>query len=171
MRRIEINLDGAKATAVLRDEEVPKACETIWNRLPLSGMSIHAKWAAREFMLHFGGENRIILEQEGPNFRILGLEPALPFGLGKIFYSYRAPGVLRGIQRDYGSESQRDLCEFAIFYGHSAASVQDPGRQPDPGKSVHIWFATFEEPIPKDLIAKADAMQYEGLKPLTVRRL
>ncbi len=175
MRKIEFDLDGAKATAVMRDDAVPKACEAIWNKLPLSGMSIHAKWAAREFMLHLSGESRIILKQEGirdaNDMEIEGLGRLPPFGMGQIYYFYREPGVLRGVQRDYGPEFQKELCEFAIFYGHSAPSIQDPGRQPDPSKSISIWFATFEEPIPSDFVAEADAMQHEGLKPLIVRRL
>ncbi len=172
MRKIEFDLDGSKAIALMRENEVPKACEAIWNKLPLSGMSIHAKWAAREFMLHLSGESRIILKQEGPGMGIAGLsESAPPLGVGRISYFYRAPGVLRGVQRDYAPEFQRELCEFAIYYGNSASSIQDPGRQPDPSKSVSIWFATFEEPIPSDFVAKADAMQYEGLKPLVIRRL
>jgi hypothetical protein len=171
MRRIEFDLDGAKATAVLLEDSVPKTCETIWNKLPLSGMAIHAKWAAREFMLHLGGKNKMVLRQEGPGTAITGLGRTAPFGVGRILYFYREAGVLRGVQRDYSPEFQRELCEFAIYYGHSAPSMQDPGRQPDPTKSVSIWFATFEEPIPKDFVAKADALNYEGNKPLVVRRV
>jgi hypothetical protein len=172
MRKIEFDLDGAKAKAIMLDAAVPKSCEAIWNRLPLTGMAIHAKFAAREFMLHLGGKNRIILEPEEPRGTesVAGLLDRVPFGVGRISYVYRQPGVLRGVQRDYSPEFQRELCEFAIYYGHSAPSLQDPGRQPDPTKSVNIWFATFEEPIPKDLIAKADALNYEGLKPLEIRK-
>jgi hypothetical protein len=171
MRRIEFDLDSAKATAVLLEDLVPKTCEIIWNKLPLSGMAIHAKWAAREFMLHLGGKNRIILEPEGPSKEsVAGTLESVPFGAGRVSYFYRQAGVLRGVQRDYSPEFQRELCEFAIYYGHGAPSMQDPGRQPDPTKSVNIWFATFEEPIPKDFIAKADALNYEGVKPLVVRR-
>jgi len=175
VRKIVFDLDGAKATATMRDEVVPKACEAIWRKLPLSGMSIHAKWAAREFMLHLSGENRMILEQEGTrdasDIEIEGLGETPHFGAGQIFYFHREPGVLRGVQRDYAAEFQRELCELAIFYGHSGPSLQDPGRQPDPSKQVSIWFATFDEPIPRDFIARSDAMQYEGNKPLTVKRL
>jgi len=173
MRKMEFELDGAKAKAIMLEDAVPKTCEAIWNKLPLSGMSIHAKWAAREFMLHLSGKNRIILKPEGPSAEedIAGTLHQVPFGMGRISYFFREAGVLRGVQRDYSPEFQRELCEFAIYYGHGAPSIQDPGRQPDPTKSVNIWFATFEEPIPKDFVAKADAMQYEGMKPLAIRRL
>jgi hypothetical protein len=100
-----------------------------------------------------------------------GLPYAQPYGVGRISYVYRAAQQTRGIRKDYPQESQKELCEFAIYYGHSTASMQDPGRQPDPEKEVNVWFATFEEPIPRNFISKADAMQYEGRKPLVVRRL
>ena len=165
MRKIEFDLNGAKATAVMLDEVVPKTCDIIWNRLPLEGMAIHAKWAGREFMLHLGGENRILLEPETPNKKA-----KIPYGLGTISYFYREAGVLRGVQREYSPEFQKGLIEFAIYYGDRAPSMQDPGRKPPAGKQFSNLFAIFEEPIPDDFVAQADSLNYEGLKPLVVRQ-
>jgi len=121
MRKAEFDLSGAKAIGVMRNDIVPRAFQTIWNSLRMSAMTIQTKWAARESMLHLGGKNRIILKQEGPraatDMEIEDLGPVPPLRVGRILYFHREPSVLRGVQRDYSPEFQRELCELAIFYG------------------------------------------------------
>lgn len=171
-RKIKFELNGAEAVAVMREHVSPRTCEAVWNRLPISGKAVHAMWAGRELMLHLTGQNRMVLEQEGPVMAaqggIDGLPYAQPFGVGRISYIHRAALQTRGVRKDYPTESQNELCEFAIYYGFSTPSMQDPGRRPQAGKEVSVWFATFEEPIPEDFISNADAMQYEGDKGLVV---
>jgi hypothetical protein len=126
-------------------------------------------------MLHLTGKNKFVLEQEGPKLPpqggYLGFRNVQPFGVGRVSYIHRVASQTRGARKDYPPESQRELCNFAIYYGHSTPAMQDPGRQPAPGKEVMIWFATVEQPVPRDFMSKADSMQYQGDSTITAKRL
>ncbi|MFH0848809.1 MAG: DUF3830 family protein [archaeon] len=161
MKKIVLNLDGAKAIAVLHEREMPKTCKAIWNLLPLKGKSIHANWAGRETMLHLEGAKYVKLEQEGAK--------RAP-GPGHISYFFRAPGVLRGQQAAYNEEFKRGLCELAIYYGAEAPSMRDVGREPDPERSVNNWFASFEMPVPVKFVQKCDDLNFTGMNILTITR-
>jgi len=167
-RKMEFEIEGAKALAVMHDDLTPKACDAIWEKLPLEGMSIMAKWACREIMLHLTGDMYIELEQEGP--KLLYTAP------GDIRYFFRGPSLL-GSQKDYTPEFQRKLCEFAIYYGTPTPSADDPGRMMDEDKweakptipRIHVPFSHFERPIPRDFYLKCESIRH-GRKKLTIRR-
>ncbi|MFH0848423.1 MAG: DUF3830 family protein [archaeon] len=165
-RRFVINLDGAEATAVMHDKEMPKTCDAMWNLLPIEGVrSIHANWANREIMLHLTGKYLVRLPQEGP-------ETTGPTAPGDIRYFYRAPQMSRGVQKAYDAQFSRELSEWAIFYGQPSGGEGDPirSRPKQPGLSVHMLFATFEE-IPDDFLLKCYKERTRGLQPISVRRL
>jgi len=167
-RRIEFEIEGARALAVMHDDLTPKACEAIWQRLPLEGMAIMAKWACREIMLHLTGDTCMELEQEGP--RLLYTAP------GDIRYFLRGPSLL-GSQREYIPEFRRRLCEIAIYYGKPTASADDPGRGMDEDKleakptipRISVPFSHFEHPMPEAFYLKCEAIRH-GRKKLTIRR-
>ena len=106
IRKIELEIEGAKALAVMHDDLTPKACDAIWKKLPLEGPAIMAKWACREIMLHLTGDMRIELETEGP--RRMYTAP------GDLGYLLRGPSLL-GPQKEYDPEFRRSLCELVIF--------------------------------------------------------
>jgi len=168
VRKIELEIEGAKAIAVMHDDLTPKACDAIWDKLPLEGPSIMAKWACREIMLHLTGDMRIELEPEGPK--------RLYTAPGDIGYFLRGPGLL-GTQKDYAPEFRRSLCEFTIFYGLTTGSPSDPGRMMDEDKldikptspRAGVTWAHFERPIPNDFYLKCESVRH-GRKKLTIRR-
>jgi hypothetical protein len=164
-RRIEFNLAGAKAAAVMHDDVVPKTCEAIWKILPVEGRTIHANWSNREIMLHLGGKYFLKLEEEGPD----DPDPTAP---GDIRYYYRAPQMSRGSQKAYDPQFSRELSEFAIFYGFPSGGEADPirSRPSQPGLAVHTLFATFED-VPNDFLLKCWDNRTKGLQPISVRRL
>jgi len=41
-RKVELEIEGAKALAVMHDDLTPKACDAIWDKLPLEGPAIMA---------------------------------------------------------------------------------------------------------------------------------
>lgn len=166
MRKIILELEGAKTVAVMHEKDMAKTCRAIWKLLPLRGKSIHANWAGREIMLHLEGESYVKLEQEGPKQRMpIVTHPAA----GHISYFYREEGVLRGIQQAYSERFRRELCELAIYYGAAAPRMRDIGREPE-GCAISNWFASFVMPIPLEFVRKCDDMRFSGLKTLTIRR-
>jgi Protein of unknown function (DUF3830) len=162
-----LDLDGVQATATLFDEHAPKTCEAIWNVLPVTGRSIHANWSGREIMLHLEGDKVLRLPQEVPVHSNFIYE-------GDIHYFYRASSLSRGKQLAYSAQFQRELSEFAIFYGEPAGegvSAYDPPRAPHTD-ALHVVckFATLDRPIPREFKMKCESLRHEGLKPLTVGR-
>ena len=166
-RKLLLDMDGATATATLFDDYAPKTCEAIWKILPVTGRSIHANWSGREMMLHLEGEKILRLPQEVPVRSNYIYE-------GDIHYFYRASSLSRGKQLAYSAQFQRELSEFAIFYGEPAGeglSAYDPPRTPH-ADGVHVVckFAALDRPIPEAFKMKCESARHEGLKPLTVSR-
>ena len=196
-RKIEFEIEGAKALAIMHDDTTPKACDAIWNKLPLEGPAIMAKWACREIMLHLAGDMYIELESEGQDssgknalehrgpieksleerekqlhtqtFRNLSVRP-------RLGYFLRGPGLL-GAQKEYAPEFQRRLCEITIYYGLSTGSPGDPGRNMDQdkweekpiGPRAGLTWAHFQRPIPQDFYLKCENIRH-GRKKITIRR-
>lgn len=170
-RKIELEIEGTKALALMHDDLTPKACDAIWERLPLEGMSIMAKWACREIMFHLTGDMYLELEQEGP--RWLNTAP------GDIGYLLRGPSLL-GVQKEYSPEFHRMLCEFTIYYGLVTLeypTVSDPGRLMDVDKweikdtspFVNFKWAHLERPILREFYLSCESIRH-GMKKLTIRR-
>jgi Protein of unknown function (DUF3830) len=160
-------MGGATAVAELLDDIVPATCNAIWNILPVEGMAIHANWSSREIMLHLEGDKTLRLQPEGP----LRRGTTAP---GDIVYYWRSPQMSRGKQLAYSAQFQRELSEFAIFYGDPAAggmAADDPIRMGrDSDLQVQTLFARFID-IPTDFLQACDANRHEGLQKLTVTRV
>ena len=167
MKRMLFDIEGEKAVAEMFEDVVPKTCAAIWNILPVEGMSIHANWASREIMLHLAGDKILRLKPEGPR-RQGGTAP------GDISYFWRSPQMSRGQQKAYAAQFQRELSEFAIFYGEPSGggvAASDPARSGrDLGLSVSMTFAHFVD-LPMGFVKKCDGIRHEGLKKLVVTRL
>jgi len=167
-RMIELEIEDAKALAVMHDDLTPKACDAIYKRLPMEGMALSAKWACREIMLHLTGYMYLELEPEGPRRR--DIAP------GDIFYFLRGPGLL-GAQNEYGPEFKYKLCEFAIYYGLTTGSPEDPGRlmdqeyckfKPEIPRTTIFW-AHLQRPIPRDFYLSCESVRH-GRKKLAIGR-
>jgi len=166
-RKMLFEMGGATAVAELLDDIVPATCNAIWNILPVEGMAIHANWSSREIMLHLEGDKTLRLSPEGP----LRRGTTAP---GDIVYYWRSPQMSRGKQLAYSAQFQRELSEFAIFYGDPAAggmAADDPIRMGrDSDLQVQTLFARFID-IPTDFLRACDANRHEGLQRLTVTRV
>ena len=160
-------LGGAKAVAEMLDDVVPKTCDAVWKILPVEGMSIHANWASREIMLHLAGEKILRLPAEGHTRR----GTTAP---GDIVYFWRSPQMSRGKQLAYGSQFQRELSEFAIFYGDPAGGGLAADDAPRTGRESNLQvvtlFATFID-LPKQFTQKCEEIRHKGLQRLAVTRL
>ena len=164
MRKMLLELGGTRAIAEMHDDVVPKTCDAIWNILPVEGMSIHANWASREVMLHLQGDKVLRLPPEGPLRRTTAP--------GDIVFFYRSPQMSRGKQLAYSAQFQRELSEFAIFYGDPAAgglAADDPARDGDPSLQVSTLFATFVD-LPKAFQLRCEEIRHKGLQRLVVKR-
>ena len=166
MRKLHFELSGASAIAEMHDDVVPKTCDAVWDILPVEGMSIHANWASREIMLHLAGEKILRLPPEGPP-RHGAIAP------GDIVYFWRSPQMSQGKQLAYSSEFQRELSEFAIFYGEPSGgglNAQDPTRGAGADLEVTTLFATFID-LPSEFTDRCEEIRHDGLKKLVVKRL
>jgi hypothetical protein len=167
MRKILLDLDGAKATATLFDEYVPRTCEAIWGILPVSGKAIHANWSGREIMLHLEGEKVLHPHQEAKIHSNFIAE-------GDIHFFYRASSLSRGKQLAYSAQFQRELSELAIFYGSPAGEMlaaYDPARTHyEGGVTALAKVGSLDKPIPDEFKKKCESIRHDGVKPLTVSR-
>jgi hypothetical protein len=167
MRKLLFELGGTKAVAEMHDDLVPRTCHAVWSVLPVEGMAIHANWASREIMLHLQDEKVLRLEPEGPARR----GTTAP---GDIVFFYRSAQMSRGKQLAYSSQFQRELSEFAIFYGDPAggglAAEDLPRSGRDSGLQVSTLFATFID-MPKEFALKCEEIRHNGLQRLVVKRL
>lgn len=166
-RKIVLDLDGQEATAVLLEKFSPKTCEAVWNILPVEGNAIHANWSGREIMLHLEGESLLRI----PSERRQRSHVVAP---GDIYYFWRDAQLSRGKQLAYSAQFQRELSEFAIFYGEPCGEgleADDPGRQLRQTELTSLTkFATLDKPIPKGFLEKCEANRSQGLKRLVVSR-
>ena len=166
MRRMTFELGGTTAVAEMLDDVVPKTCDAVWNILPVEGMSIHANWSSREIMLHLQGDKILRLPPEGPVRR----GTTAP---GDIVYFWRSPQMSRGKQLAYSAQFQRELSEFAIFYGDPAAGDLAADDPPRTGKhsdlQVATLFARLIDPSPA-FLRKCDEIRHNGLQRLVVTR-
>jgi hypothetical protein len=167
MRKMLFELGGTSAVAEMLDDVVPMTCDAVWNILPVEGMSIHANWASREIMLHLQGDKILRLPPEGPARR----GTTAP---GDIVYFWRSPQMSRGKQLAYSAQFQRELSEFAIFYGDPAGgglAADDPPRTGRASKlQVSTLFARFLDPAP-EFLRKCEEIRHNGLQKLVVKRL
>ena len=167
MRKVLLELNGTTAVAEMLDDVVPNTCDAIWNILPVEGMSIHANWSSREIMLHLEGDKILRLPAEGPRRR----GTTAP---GDIIFYWRSPQMSRGKQLAYSAQFQRELSEFAIFYGEPSGggmAADDPvrmGRESD--LQTQTLFARFVDASPEFRHACED-IRHKGLQKLVVRRL
>lgn len=166
MRKILFELGGTSAIAEMHDDVVPRTCDAIWNILPVEGMSIHANWSSREIMLHLQGDKLLKLPPED--------SPRRSTAPGDIVFFYRSPQMSRGKQLAYSAQFQRELSEFAIFYGDPAAGdliADDPARDgSESNLQVSTLFASFVD-LPKDFRERCEEVRHRGLQKLVVRRL
>lgn len=166
MRKLLLELSGTRAVAEMHEDVVPGTCEAVWRILPAEGMAIHANWSSREIMLHLHGEKILRLPPEGPARR----GTTAP---GDIVYFWRSPQMSRGKQLAYSSEFQRELSEFAIFYGDPAGggmAADDPARSGrDSNLQVSTLFATLVD-IPKEFARACEDIRHKGLQKLIVSR-
>jgi uncharacterized protein DUF3830 len=167
MRKMLFELNGTTAVAEMLDDVVPNTCDAIWDILPVEGMSIHANWSSREIMLHLEGEKVLRLPAEGPRRR----GTTAP---GDIIFYWRSPQMSRGKQLAYSAQFQRELSEFAIFYGDPSAggmAADDPVRMGrDSDLQTQTLFARFVE-TPPDFLMACESIRHNGLQKLVVRRL
>jgi hypothetical protein len=98
-RRIELEIDGVVARAVLLDREAPGTCARVWELLPLEERTIHVRWSGpawrteRNYPLELG-------EVENP---VTVLAP------GDLVYYDDAPRGLHKIGVAYGRAAWRDF--------------------------------------------------------------
>ena len=164
---MRFELGETSAVAEMLDDVVPNTCDAVWDILPVDGMAIHANWAGRELMLHLEGDKILRLPPEGPQ-RSGTTAP------GDIVYFWRSPQMSRGKQLAYSAQFQRELSEFAIFYGDPAGLgnvATDPPRTGwNPELQVATLFARFVDPSPEFLLA-CERGRHDGLQHLVVTRI
>lgn len=164
MRKLHISVNGFSALAVMHDDDVPATCDAIWEKLPISGKTIHANWSGRELMLHLTGDNALRLAAEGPTQETTAG--------GDLVYFWRAPQMSRGKQLAYSSEFARELDEIAIFYGEPAEggmNSRDPGRDAWGEFQIATVFGNLENPS-KEFLAACESVRSEGLGDIVVSR-
>jgi hypothetical protein len=157
-RKIEVVLEerGIRAVAELLDDDAPKTCQAVWDALPQSGPTYHAKWANNEVYILVPP-----FAKEEP-----GKENATIFPIpGDICYFYVPPGG--HVPPDMREQARKTgIIDLAIFYGRNNHLLSPDGYMPG------NLFATFTEGLPELAAACQDLWRYgAGNERMTFRRL
>lgn len=146
-RKIEIRLEsrGVRAVAELLDEEAPLTCQAVWDALPLSGGTYHAKWANNEVYIL----TPPFAAQEP------GKENATVFPIpGDLLYFFVPPGG--HVPPEMRKECQETgVIDIAIFYGRNNYLLGADGHMPG------NLFATITEGY-KELAAACQDLWRNG---------
>jgi hypothetical protein len=157
-RKIEVILEnrGVRAVAEMLDADAPKTCQAVWDALPQSGPTYHAKWANNEVYILTPP-----FAKEEP-----GRENATVFPIpGDILYFFVPPGghVPPDMREQCGDTGVIDL---AIFYGRNNYLHGPDGHMPG------NLFAVFTEGLPELAAACQDLWRNgAGSERMTFRRL
>ena len=122
VRKIEIILEerGVRAVAEMLDEEAPKTCQAVWDALPQTNGTYHAKWANNEIYILV------------PPFAPVepGHENATIFPIpGDVCYFFVPPGApLPPEWREQGART--GVIDLAIFYGRNNYLLAPDGHMP-----------------------------------------
>ena len=157
-RKIEVVLEGrgVRAVADLLDDEAPKTCQAVWDALPQSGPTYHAKWANNEVYIltpPFASGRTRARECHGlphPRRHSLLLRPA---------GEHRAARHARAVPRN-------GVIDLAIFYGRNNYLHGPAGHMPG------NIFAIITEGLPELAAACQDLWRNgAGNERMTFRRL
>ncbi len=132
MRRIEIELDGVVAVARLLEDQAPRACQALWDYLPIHDRTIHVGWSGSAWRTE---KNYQVYPQNDPrenlvtelkagdiiyhaNFAIPNLKFGFAYGLAKWLAPY---GELLPVDLIGKIEENLDpfvaVCEKILFEG------------------------------------------------------
>ena len=64
MKRIEITLGNARATAELLEDEAPETCRKVWSMLPVNGPAMHSAESGREVFVQLPSGTTIEAENQ-----------------------------------------------------------------------------------------------------------
>jgi hypothetical protein len=157
-RKIEIVLEerGIRAVAEMLDDEAPKTCRAVWDALPQTGPTYHAKWANNEIY--------ILTPPFAPEEP--GRENATVFPIpGDLCYFFVPPGghVPPDMREQCGETGVIDL---AIFYGRNNYLLAPDGHMPG------NLFATITEGLKELAVASQDLWRNGAANErMTFRRL
>lgn len=107
--RVDLVRRGTSCIATILDDRAPRTADAVWERLPIVGRAIHAKWANNElftlvdpFGENIGLENSTIVPSEGDVcFVILPVDARVSDKLIKLT----------------GLEDRSSVADLSIFYG------------------------------------------------------
>lgn len=158
VRKIEIVLEhrGVLAVAELLDDEAPKTCKAVWDALPQSGGTYHAKWANNEIYIltpPFAAEEP-------------GRENATVFPIpGDVCYFFVPPGA--PVPPDMRKQcDETGIIDLAIFYGRNNYLLAPDGHMPG------NVFATISEGLKEFAAACQDVFRNGAASErMTIRRL
>lgn len=158
VRRIEIALErrGVRAVAEMLDDEAPKTCQAVWDALPVTAGTYHAKWANNEIFVLVPP----FAETEP------GRENATVFPIpGDLCYFFIPPGA--AAPAELRAQCDRTgLIDLAVFYGRNNYLLGPEGHMPG------NVFATITEGLKAFAAASQDAFRH-GMadESMVIRRL
>jgi hypothetical protein len=133
-RRIEIEMDGATAIAVLLDATAPKTADALWKALPLSGRVTNTKWSGQMLRL-WGGDGprgEVPIRLDAPE------DGQVLHWPGYVYYhpAYRGIRICYGQAQQSGPTSVSTLTPVAKLTGdwtafrQKAAAIMFEGAKP-----------------------------------------
>lgn len=151
-RMVEIQVEDAKALAVLHDQVAPTVCEAIWRLLPLELPFHHSSFCGRQVSTALRGDKFIKVKVEVPQ---LFIQP------GDLIYVYREPYLGRG--------AKDELSEIAFYYGRDAQrwTTRGYGIVRDRYYGSTIWATVIEGLA--EVGRRLEGCRIGGAKPVAFR--
>jgi hypothetical protein len=146
-RRIRLTFldEGVSAEAELLEDQAPKTCRAVWERLPIEGEGGHAVYSGSEIV--FLIPKNIVIEPENQTSRVLP---------GDVAYYHVPPGVLHGYADG--------VSEFCWFYDRDARP-----SMPDGPVAVNLFARIVGNT--DAFYAVCRRIRREGVKRVRVERL
>lgn len=135
---------GETADAILRMDDAPVTCQSLWNRLPVAGVCHHASYSGSEGVLILPDPLRIAPEN--------ATHEVTP---GDIGFTWFAPGDAYGVDREFA--------EICWFYDRDARPSMHEGPAP-----VNLFARFIGEP--EDFYARCRMMRRSGVRGLLIER-
>ncbi|MBI4552547.1 MAG: DUF3830 family protein [Candidatus Latescibacteria bacterium] len=143
--RLTFMEEGVSVEAELLENEAPRTCQAIWDRLPFEGDAVHAIYSGSEIAFFIPDD--LIVEAENQTSRVIP---------GDVGYYHLPPGLMYGWLKGFS--------EICWFYDRD-------GRPNMPDGPVLINVFTRLVGDPAAFYAVCRRMRREGTKRLRVERV
>lgn len=136
MRKIDLEIEGVTASAILLDDLAPRTCQAIWERLPTTDRTIHVRWSGsawrteKNYALDLGEiENPVsrldvgdLIYYDDPRYELYKI--GLAYGPSQWRDPEGELQVARFARLDGKSNAFLEVCQRILFEGPKVVDIR-----------------------------------------------